>query len=106
MKNGMSVIRKIGKKSGIPRIWLEGEIPLKAGFLPGSKFEVKVYKKKIILVRKATGSRVVNKKKANGKFYPIVDIQLKAIKETFPRAKAVKVVFKKGQITFSSAAGL
>src|SRR3989338_5716746 len=87
-------IRKIGQNKGAPRVWLEGQQPLRAGFLPGSTYMVEVVRDKNMVALKVSekGNRVVSRKENAGKEVPVIDLNSKEVLGLFAGMEKLRVI--------------
>src|SRR6476620_9202087 len=91
-------IRNIGSNRGAPRVWLQGLELERAGFAPGTSYEVDVKGRSIVITLKDDGSRVVSPKKVRDRTLPVIDLNSKVMLAIFDGMAAVRVVPKDGQI--------
>lgn len=102
MKKLLSIIsdgiHKLGINRGIPRIWLEGAQPRKAGFTPGTRYDV-VYEGTTLTIRlNPDGSRTVSKKDKGDMPHPVIDINNPKLGEMFDGMNQVRVIYREGAI--------
>lgn len=95
-----AVIHKIGQNKGAPRVWLQGEQPLRAGFKPGVTYSVEIMKDEDMVALKVceTGKRVVSKKECGGREVPVIDINSKEALGLFEGMGEVRVILSKNAI--------
>lgn len=95
-----AIKRKLGENKGSPRVWLEGNQPQSAGFLPKTRYSLvkNESEKMVILTVTKDGQRTVSAKVKNGKEYPVIDINSKEILSMFAGCECVKVLFSENQI--------
>lgn len=93
-------IKKLGANKGAPRLWLEGNRPLRGGFAPGSRYNVQKdeVKKMLTLEIVQDGVRVVSKKQKGDKELPIIDINSTELLSMFAGMDSVRVVIAEGRI--------
>lgn len=93
-------VRNIGQNRGVPRIWLQGKLPSKGGFLPGVKYSAKAVAQKSMLVLEVEegGARVVSHKEKNGREFPVIDINSAELLSVFQGVETVRVVVQAGRI--------
>lgn len=98
------IIKKIGRNRGIPRIFLDGQQAVRAGFAPGDRFDVTITENYgIILTVNKDGSRVVSSrkpKKEGDKPLPVIDINSSEILKIFDGMDAVRMVVKDDKVYF------
>ena len=91
-------IKKLGQNRGSPRVWLEGSQPLLAGFAPGTRFDIRVQDKTVVLQANPDGSRIVSAKRIGERDNPVIDINSRELLAVFDGMAAVRVVVKDGEI--------
>lgn len=91
-------IKKIGQNKGAPRVWLEGTETARAGFAPGTRYDVEVQGQMVVLQANTDGSRVVSGKVIGERNNPIIDLNSKALLAMFDGMAAIRIVVKKDQI--------
>jgi len=101
-----AIKRKLGENKGSPRVWLEGNQPQSAGFLPKTRYSLvkNENEKSVVLTVSSDGERVVSMKMKNGKEYPVIDINSKEILSMFAGCECVKVLFSENQIVLMPVA--
>ncbi|MCZ2113540.1 MAG: DNA cytosine methyltransferase [Anaerolineae bacterium] len=94
------LISKIGQNKGAPRLWLEGNRPLRAGFEPGARYTVEAVKDRssIILRVADTGPRVVSRKERSGREVPVIDINSQELLAMFEGMESVRVIMRDREI--------
>jgi len=72
---GMKVL-SIGENKGAPRVWITGNLPAKAGFMPGVRFRLETLRDRdcIALCVDENGTRKVSAKKTKEKEVPVIDL--------------------------------
>lgn len=72
---GMTIL-SIGENKGAPRVWIQGSIPRKAGFFPGTRFRLEVMRDRdcITMYVDENGSRKVSAKKTKETEVPVIDL--------------------------------
>lgn len=93
-----SIVRKLGLNRGIPRVWLEGSLPARAGFHAGSRYTVASTDGRVTLKLDDKGVRLVSGKARRDKTLPIIDINSTELLSQFAGAESVRVVLRKGEI--------
>lgn len=93
-------ITTIGEHRGSPRLYLEGNVPARGGFLPGKRYEAVPNQEKHLLELRIVenGMRMVSKKLVRGKEVPIIDINNKDLLEVFDGLDSVRVVIQADRI--------
>lgn len=93
-------VRHIGENRGRRRIWLQGALPSKGGFLPGVKYSPKVVAEKSMLVLEVaeSGVRVVSRKQRGDRELPVIDIQSDELLKIFEGIETIRVVVQAGKI--------
>lgn len=95
------VVRKLGHHRGAPRIWLEGRLPVKAGFQPCMRYSAKVDRtsKVVTLSADMAGNRVVSSKQSSTTRIPVIDINSMELLSAFEGLESVKITVGEGFIT-------
>lgn len=94
-------IKKLGKNKGAPRVWLDGPVMERAGFVPGQQYVVDVQGQMVVVQANPDGSRSVTgkKDKKDGEpDKPVIDLNSWALLAIFDGMAAVRVVVKNDQI--------
>lgn len=91
-------VKKIGKNRDAPRVWLEGSQAALAGFVPGTRYDIKVEGHTIVLTVNQDGSRIVSGKQIGERTNPIIDINSRELLAVFDGMAAIRVAAKDGQI--------
>lgn len=91
-------VKKIGKNRDAPRVWLEGSQAAAAGFVPGTRFDIKVEGRTVVLTVNKDGSRVVSGKQIGERTNPVIDINSRELLAIFDGMAAIRVAAKDGQI--------
>lgn len=94
------VIKKIGQNKGAPRIWLDGQQAIRAGFAPGGRYELTVNGESITLEARKDGSRAVSRRLKGETELPIIDINSAALLQIFDGMDSVRMVVAKGKVIF------
>ncbi len=85
---------------GSPRVWFEGAMPERAGFVPGARFSVRVDPSThcVVLELSPQGTRTVSRKTySSGRSVPVLDINSREDLAPFIGCQLVKVVFTAGK---------
>lgn len=89
-------IRKIGQNKGHPRLWIDGDQAIRAGFLPGMQICATVDEEKCMLKieLKEDGDRKVSKKIVRDREVPVIDINHESLLGVFVKMglTAVRIV--------------
>lgn len=87
-------IKKIGEHRGRPRVYLDGQQAVRAGFAPGERFDLVVDEdgKRVVISKNVDGSRVVSAKTRNDKEYPVIDINSAELLRMFEGMDSVRVI--------------
>jgi len=85
-------IKKIGTHRGSPRVYLDGLQAVRTGFAPGERFNVEVDGKRVVITRRADGSRVVSSKRKGDVDRPVIDINSTELLSMFEGMDAIRVV--------------
>lgn len=91
-------VKKIGANRGAPRVWLQGSQALSAGFAAGTRFDIAIEGKTVVLTANADGSRIVSGKQIGERMNPVIDINSKELLAIFDGMSAIRVAAKHGQI--------
>ena len=94
-------VKRIGQNRGAPRIYLDGQAAVRAGFSPGDRFDIKMEEGKgITLTVNKDGSRTVSSKKKGDKTYPVIDINSAELLKVFEGMDSVRMIVKGGKVVF------
>lgn len=96
-----TVLRKLQVNKGAPRVWMQGKLPARAGFLPGVKYSVEqpsAEDRRVVLKLDPEGTRVVSVKVDSHGEQPVIDVNCKKFLSVFEGMNAVRVVIRKGEI--------
>jgi len=93
-----TTVLAIGLHRGAPRIYIEGRYLLKAGFAPGSCYEI-VYLEQHIQIQPADEGRTISGKRQDT--IGVIDLHNQQIHDTFGDATSVTVRCGQGQITIT-----
>lgn len=85
-------IKRLGQKRGNPHLYMDGLQAIRAGFVPGTKFDITIDGEHLVLSANKDGSRTVSRKIKNEKEYPVIDINSKELLAMFEGMGAVRVV--------------
>lgn len=91
-------VKKVGNNRGAPRIWLEGLQTERAGFAPGSRYDVEVQGQTVVLSLNPDGSRVVSSKMVGERANPIIDLNSRELLAVFDGMASIRVAVKDGEI--------
>src|SRR5437868_614676 len=89
---------KLGEHRGAPRVWIEGDYLLSAGFAPTQLIEATFKQGRVTLQLSERGSRRVSQK---GKGRPVIDINSRALRDAFGDVQTLQVVVKSGEIVIT-----
>lgn len=95
-----TLARKLGVNKGAPRLWLEGIMPERAGFAPGTRYSVEASgdEQRVILRVDDKGVRLVSTKTKADRVLPVIDLNSRELLSRFEGMNAVRVVLMDGQI--------
>lgn len=95
-----TIARKLGLNKGAPRVWLEGALPARAGFEPGTRYSATVDAERshVVLRVDDQGIRIVSSKVKGESSLPVIDLNSKELLSMFEGMNAVRVVMLKGEI--------
>ncbi|MYM92671.1 DNA cytosine methyltransferase [Duganella vulcania] len=94
------VEKKIGSNRGIPRVWLEGVQPERAGFSAGVRYSAKVDSERTMLTLELVqdGVRIVSGKLRGERHIPVIDINSNDLLSIFDGYDSVRVLIQEGKI--------
>lgn len=95
-----TIARKLGFNKGAPRLWLEGNLPLRAGFTPGARYTVSAPdgEARVVLKVDEQGIRLVSAKTRADREFPVIDLNSRELLARFEGMNAVRVVLMHGEI--------
>jgi len=90
----------VGMNKGAPRVWLEGQMPARAGFLPGCRFRLSsdAGGLRVTLSLHNEGCRTVSRKERGGRELPVLDINSQEALAVLAGYKQIRVIFTEGEI--------
>ena len=90
----------LGEKRGSPRLWLDGQMPERAGFAPGIKFSLvtDANGQRVVLRIADDGERTVSGKEKNGRQLPVIDINSAEALAVLRGYGTLRVIFLKNEI--------
>lgn len=95
-------IRVMSAKLGIhrknPRVWLEGQYLLRAGFEPSCMIEADFAPGRVTLRLSEQGSRRVSQK---GQGRPVIDINSPALRDAFGEVETLQIIVRAGEIVLT-----
>jgi DNA (cytosine-5)-methyltransferase 1 len=86
----------LGSHRGAPRLWLQGAFPARAGFTPGSTYQIEEGPDYLALKLTLDGDKVVSKKMENGVLTPIIDINSQKLLDRFKAFPSLRIVMLEG----------
>lgn len=89
---------KVGESHGYPRVWLEGRRIEKAGFLPGTRYELVAAGERVTLRIVENGARIVSVKRRADSALPVIDLNSKEALAAFEGLERVRVVIRENEI--------
>lgn len=89
----------IGNNKDAPRVWLEGQYLLQAGFAPANRIQVEFTKGQVIIRLAKDGTRVVSSKRKG--LIPVLDLNSSALTEAFGTITTLQVHIAVGVITLT-----
>lgn len=89
----------IGNNKDAPRVWLEGQYLLQAGFAPANRIQVEFTKGQVIIQLAQDGPRVVSSKRRGS--IPVLDLNTSALTEAFGTITTLQVHIAVGVITLT-----
>lgn len=85
-------IKRLGEHRGAPRLYLDAAQAVRAGFVPGERFEVRVDGAAVVLTKNPDGSRTVSARKRGDERLPVLDINSRDLLAAFEGMHSVRVV--------------
>lgn len=83
----------LGQKQGSPRLWIENLCALRAGFAPGSRFDVRPHGHGLVLEVALEGERTVSRKERGSTLRPVIDIVSRVELAVLDGHEVVRVVY-------------
>lgn len=93
---------KLSEKNGVKRVWIEGVKLKREGYEPGMRFDIKTSKSSLFLNINPQGKYTISKRKRNGGYLPIIDLNNKQISDLFHDVEMLKVYVKSGSIIITA----
>lgn len=95
-----TIARKLGFNKGAPRVWLEGNLPLRAGFTPGARYSVSTAEgqARVVLKVDEQGIRLVSAKTRADRELPVIDLNSRELLSMFEGMNAVRIILMQGEI--------
>lgn len=97
-------ILTIGRKQGSPRLWIENQSALRAGFIPGLRFSVREHGHGIVLEVSEDGARTVSGKSKGDRITPVIDINSRVDLESVSDHQTVRIIYGRLRIYISPLA--
>jgi len=94
------VIKKIGRNRGTPRLFLDGQQAVRAGFSPGDKYEVVIGDDRVTIEARDDGSRAVSRRVSATVTLPVIDIESKKLLEIFEGMDSMRMIVTPGKVIF------
>jgi len=91
-------IATLGQNKGTQRVWLEGQMLLRCGFSPKTRYQIKTENGSLILYKEEIGFRIVSSRTRADKEIPIIDINSRELLAMFDGLEQVRVIFKDNEI--------
>lgn len=88
---------KLGEHRGAPRVWIEGDYLLRAGFAPSQLIEATFRKGRVTLRPSEQGSRRVSQKGSR----PVIDINSRVLRDAFGDVQTLQIVVRSGEIVLT-----
>ena len=92
------IITTLGVHRGSPRLWLQGPMPERAGFLPGARYRVDHGPRHIALRIGAGGTRTVSKKERRERVEPVIDVNSREDLRVFVGMTRLRIIIRSGEI--------
>lgn len=93
---------KLGEHRGSPRVYIEGEFLIRAGFAPSQLIEARFRKGRVTLRLSEQGSRRVSQK---GKGRPVIDINSRVLRDAFGDVQTLQIIVRTGEIVLTPLRG-
>lgn len=95
-----SIVRGIGSNKNAPRVWLQGSEPARAGFTPGTAYDVVIDEQRNMVRLEVTeqGMRVVSSKSKSLPDVPVIDLNSHKVLSLFEGLDQVRVILHEGVI--------
>lgn len=94
------VVKNIGSNRGQPRLFLDGQQAVRAGFSPGDRYEVTIDGDRLTLEARDDGSRVVSKRDRAGHTLPVIDLNSAKLLALFEGMDSVRMIVTPGKVIF------
>jgi DNA (cytosine-5)-methyltransferase 1 len=100
MKLIASILKTLGMNGGKPRLWLQGRMPERAGFVPGVSYSIERREDRTAVVLRLAddGKYVVSKKKGKSGDDALIDLNSQRILGMFEGARSVRVLIGRDEI--------
>jgi DNA (cytosine-5)-methyltransferase 1 len=82
------VVKKVGRNRGTPRLFLDGQQAVRAGFSPGDRYEVVINEDRVVVEARHDGSRAVSRRVKGDKVLPVIDVESKQLLDLFEHLSA------------------
>lgn len=92
------IITTLGIHRGSPRLWLQGPMPERAGFLPGARYRVDHGPRHIALRVGAGGTRTVSRKERRERVEPVIDVNSREDLRVFVGMTRLRIIIRVGEI--------
>lgn len=94
------LVSEVGVRSnkGQPRIWLENQRMVKAGFKPGVRYALETGEQRVVLTICADGTRKVAAHKKGDREIPVIDLNSAVAIGCFAGLDKVRVIFRENEI--------
>jgi DNA (cytosine-5)-methyltransferase 1 len=94
------VVKKVGRNRGTPRLFLDGQQAVRAGFSPGDRYEVIINEDRVVVEARHDGSRAVSRRVKGDKVLPVIDVESKQLLDLFEGMDSVRMVVTQGKVVF------
>lgn len=92
------MISTVGRNRNANRVWLEGNMLTRAGFLPKTRFQVEAKGGALVLTAQRNGFRQVSQRTRGEREIPIIDINSGELLSMFNGLEHVRVIFRQNEI--------
>ena len=98
-------VQRVGRNRGVPRVWLQGLVLVRAGFHAGASFATHIAAMRLELVLDGQGERTVSAKARGDARLPIVDLNSAKLLAELADLAAVRIVVPRpGRIVIEALA--
>lgn len=92
------IITTLGSHRGAPRLWLQGPMHARAGFVPGARYQVDMGSRHITLRLRREGTRTVSRRARRERMDPVIDVNSRDDLRPFVGMARLRVIVRTGEI--------